>query len=218
MKRKRCYKCKKQRLVKFFSKRLASLDGLQKACKDCANIRNKRFYLENKKYYTQRYLYNRDDILAKNKQWNQNNKEKIKEHKDKFLNNNPEYYSQYRQLNKEILNNKARIRNNLRLKTDILFKLKKNYRTRLYDYYRGKNRSKRSEEIVGLSWEKFKIYLETKFLVGMTWANYGEWHIDHVIPLCSANNQKELEKLFHYTNCQPLWAKDNLSKGDKVIS
>lgn len=218
MQRKRCYKCKKQRLVKFFSKRSASLDGLQKICKDCANSNNHKYYKNNKSYYIDRYVSNRDILLKRNKKWNQNNQDKVKEHKRKFLKNNPDYYSKYRELNREKLNTKRRIRDSFRLKSDIIFKLKKNYRNRLYDYYRGKNRSKRSEEIIGLSWQEFKIYLETKFQTGMNWDNYGQWHIDHVIPLCSANNSKELEKLFHYTNCQPLWAKDNMLKGAKLFA
>ena len=51
----------------------------------------------------------------------------------------------------------------------------------------------------------------------MNWDNHGEWHIDHIIPLSSANTEEELIKLCHYTNLQPLWAEDNLSKSDKII-
>ena len=51
----------------------------------------------------------------------------------------------------------------------------------------------------------------------MTWNNRSEWHIDHIIPLSSAKTEEELYKLFHYTNLQPLWAKDNLIKGKKTI-
>lgn len=47
----------------------------------------------------------------------------------------------------------------------------------------------------------------------MNWDNYGEWHIDHIKPLAIAKNKKEIECLFNYKNLQPLWAKDNLSKG-----
>ena len=51
----------------------------------------------------------------------------------------------------------------------------------------------------------------------MTWENHGHggWHIDHIIPLDSALSEEELYKLCHYTNLQPLWAKDNIRKGNK---
>ena len=51
----------------------------------------------------------------------------------------------------------------------------------------------------------------------MTLENHGEWHIDHIIPLATANTYEEVIKLNHYTNLQPLWAKDNLSKGSKIL-
>lgn len=54
----------------------------------------------------------------------------------------------------------------------------------------------------------------------MIWENYGEWHIDHIIP-CSAFNLEDREqalRCFHYTNLQPLWAQDNLSKSNKIMS
>lgn len=215
--RKKCYKCLKTRLVKYFNKRKASKDGLQKVCKDCSRLQSKDFYFKNKQLYKDLYLKDRETILNRNKKWNKNNRDKVIQHKQKFMSNNPDYYSKYRKENKKILNRKTSLRDNFRRKTDILFKLQKNYRNRLYDYYRGTNRSKRSEEIIGLSWTEFKIYLENKFLIGMTWENYGEWHIDHIIPLASANSPKELENLFHYTNCQPLWAKDNILKGAKLF-
>ena len=51
----------------------------------------------------------------------------------------------------------------------------------------------------------------------MNWDNHGEWHIDHKIPLSSAKTEKELIGLCHYTNLQPLWALDNLKKGNKIL-
>lgn len=73
-----------------------------------------------------------------------------------------------------------------------------------------------TENIVGISYDEFKNYLESKFVDGMNWNNRGEWHIDHIIPLSSAKSEEELRELCHYTNLQPLWEKDNLKKSNKV--
>ena len=70
-------------------------------------------------------------------------------------------------------------------------------------------------------------YLESKFQPGMTWKNYGNpngdhtncWHIDHIIPCASfdLSDPEQQVKCFHYTNLQPLWAKDNIRKKDKIL-
>lgn len=70
-------------------------------------------------------------------------------------------------------------------------------------------------EILGIGWEGLKVYIENKFVDGMTWDNYGLWEYDHIIPISSAKNEEELIKLNHYTNFQPLWKEDNRSKSNK---
>jgi len=72
---------------------------------------------------------------------------------------------------------------------------------------------------LGCTLEQLKAHLESQFQLGMTWENHGVqgWHVDHIIPLASFNlaDRDQLLKACHYTNLQPLWAKDNWSKKDK---
>jgi hypothetical protein len=72
--------------------------------------------------------------------------------------------------------------------------------------------------LLGCTLEFLKGYLEAQFVEGMTWDNYGEWHIDHIIPCADfdLSNPVAQETCFHYSNLQPLWAEDNLKKGNKT--
>ncbi len=76
-------------------------------------------------------------------------------------------------------------------------------------------------ELLGTDIPTFRAWLESKFQDGMNWRNIGKfgWHIDHVIPCSSFDlaDEKQQRKCFHYTNLQPLWWRDNLSKGNKIL-
>lgn len=80
-------------------------------------------------------------------------------------------------------------------------------------------KSTKTETLIGMTFKELKVYLETRFTEGMTWENYGQWHIDHILPISrfDLTNLEEQKKAFHYTNLQPLWAKDNLKKHAKVL-
>ena len=71
---------------------------------------------------------------------------------------------------------------------------------------------------LGCSVQYLKCRLEKKFKKGMTWDNWGEWHIDHIIPLDSFDltDEKQYLEACNYKNLQPLWAKENFLKG-KII-
>jgi hypothetical protein len=81
----------------------------------------------------------------------------------------------------------------------------------------GYKKSSRTCEILGCSFEEFKLYLESKFEDWMNWENRGlyngdfnyGWDIDHIIPISSAENIEDLIRLNHYTNLQPLCSKVN---------
>lgn len=75
-------------------------------------------------------------------------------------------------------------------------------------------------DYIGCSISDLKSYISNKFTEGMTWENYGSkgWHIDHILPCASFDltDPEQQKKCFHFTNLQPLWAKENLSKGSKL--
>ena len=149
------------------------------------------------------------------KQYREENKERISERSKQWREENKEYFKQYREENKERLNEYRKQRKI----TDPLYKLSCNLRSRTSDAFKRKSYHKTSKtaEMLGVPYEVAFAHIERQFTKGMTWENQGEWHIDHIIPLASAETESELIKLCHYTNLQPLWAKDNISKHANVI-
>lgn len=141
----------------------------------------------------------------------------------------------YRAANRELLNAKQKIyyeanrgrysakslaAKKKRYKDDPLFAIEGLCRRRILTALSkvGYKKDSKTSEMLGCSFEELKCLLESLFLPGMSWDNRGKngWHIDHKIPLASAKTQEELEALCHYTNLQPLWAKDNYAKGAKM--
>ena len=97
-------------------------------------------------------------------------------------------------------------------------RLKSSIRKRIRDFMVG-IRCEESDKWLGCSWLFFRDYIESKFSHGMTWDNYGEWHLDHVIPLASFDltDKKQVLAACHYTNISPLWATQNIRKGRKIV-
>lgn len=74
----------------------------------------------------------------------------------------------------------------------------------------------RTAEIVGCTWDELASHIESKFAEGMNWDNRSLWHVDHIVPLKSASTKEDIIRLNHWSNLQPLWIFDNLSKGAKM--
>lgn len=102
---------------------------------------------------------------------------------------------------------------------DPLFALKMNMRGRINHVLAGNGwvKSRSNEKIFGCTYEFLLEYLTSLFTEGMSWENRSAWHIDHKIPLASAKTREEMYALCHYTNLQPLWASENMSKGAKIM-
>jgi hypothetical protein len=159
----------------------------------------------NKKYQEE----HQDELDEYKKEWYQKNKVKIIKRQKKS--------NQLRK--KEITEYKTKYSKNRR-KIDINFKIMGCLRHRVYLALKGNLKLSTTMKLMGCSIEQLKQHLESKFNRGMSWKNYGKWHVDHIKPCVSFDLTKPSEQLkcFHYTNLQPLWAKDNQSKRDNIIS
>ena len=204
---KQCTKCKQVKELTEFGKNGRLKNGLQSQCKYCI----KSYYQANKdKIRANQQAYyeaNKKKISEKGKEFREANKEKIKATKQAYYEANKEkiiaYAAKYQ---KE------------RMQTDNLFRLQHRLRTRTSQAFKAQGYSKKTktQQMLGVDWEVAKAHIERQFKKGMSWSNYGEWHIDHIIPLASAKTEAELIKLCHYRNLQPLWAEENLSKNATI--
>ena len=187
------------------------------------------------------YLKNKEKIAIRKKEWKKRNKEKVKLSDKKYYLKNREkrmkYQRKYRSIHsihqkayyreynkKYYFKNKERLsKNNTRnarerRKTNPSFRILSALRCRMLHALKGKNKSASTMNLLGVKnieivWQR----LESLFQDGMTRENHGVWHIDHITP-CTAfdlTDPEQQEKCFHYTNLQPLWALDNIKKGNR---
>jgi hypothetical protein len=138
----------------------------------------------------------------------------------RYLKNNPNYISNYLKKYRKTKVYKL-YKNSYRKKrrlNDINFAFLENTRKRIWSVLKGYTKTDKTKNILGCSLSEFKNYISSKFVDGMSFDNYGKWHLDHIKPCASFDLTCPVQQLacFHYSNLQPLWAKDNLKKGDKI--
>jgi hypothetical protein len=246
MKKKICSKCKEEKDVCEFYVDKTKTDGYYNCCKECKktylnerkdkqkeylkswrlnNPNYSKEYRQNNPTYTKKYYQNnRDTLLSRVKKHyllnKEKNLEKYRKLSKKYYENNKEQRLEYRKKYSE--NNRDKRNEYIKNKklSNPIFHLSHTIRNRLRNFLRTKNLDKNNKtfEIIGCSPIFLKEHLQKQFTENMSWDNYGTngWHIDHIIPLSSANTEEDLYKLCHYTNLQPLWAKDNLQKSNKI--
>jgi hypothetical protein len=211
-----CKECEKLRAVEYRKK------NREKVNQSSKNWRNNN--PENYKKTIQKYLEKNPNMTSTERikvyRQDENFKKKYSLKRKEYYQNNVEQEREkskkYYHENKQIIRKKNNEWKNDKRKNDGFYRMKINLRHRLRDYLIGESKGKRTKEIVGLDKIKFKLYIQSKFVDGMSWENYGKWHLDHIKPLCSAKDNEEALMLNHYTNLQPLWAEDNLRKNRKI--
>lgn len=202
----------------------------------------KAYYAENLEHIKNRqaryYKENQEKLISYSARWREGNPDKVAEYRSRYYQINKDVLSEKRRARyaasdktKErsrrrdyYLKNVGRNNNNCnayakwRKRIDPVFALSCSLRSRVSGLLakRELKKSSKIEHILGCSFEQLKGHLEAQFAEGMSWANRNQWHIDHIIPLASAKSVTDVVKLNHYSNLQPLWAKDNLAKGAQL--
>jgi len=154
---------------------------------------------------------NKEYMSNKSKTWYEQNKEHRKE-----------YFKKYREKNIDKIREVKRTYEKTRKHNDPLYKLIANFRTAIYQVLKENNIQKNGHyfEVLQYTPEDLIVHLENQFTDGMSWENYGEWHVDHLLPISLHNIQEigdeEFMKCWSLSNLQPLWADENIRKSNKV--
>lgn len=207
MKKKKCSKCEEGKHLNRFCKKKDGVCGRYSICKKCDSKKQREYQRKNrhKLSITDKAYYenNKEKILKRQRQYNVNNKEKISTNKKRYFQENKE----------KIYNSRKKCQTNK-------YNLNKNIRTRIGQSLNGNKNGASWEVLVGYTLFDLIKHLQKQFKPGMTFENYGEWHIDHKIPISAFNfsdpKHEDFKRCWALKNLQPLWAIDNLKKGNRL--
>jgi hypothetical protein len=209
---KKCSRCKKIKLISSFYIDKSKKCNLSSRCKICI--------IESSTNWRKKNPEKRRSIVKK---WDDNNKYKKKIYTKYYQKNNSKKLAEksknWRKNNlqraREVMNSYCK-----RKRNTLKGKLSMNMKSSIYRSLKG-NKNNHWENLVGYTVNQLKEHLEKKFLSGMSWDNYGKWHIDHIIPISVFNFKSsddiDFKRCWALSNLQPLWAFDNVSKKDKLI-
>ena len=187
-----CSGCNEIKSYDEYNKNKKSFRGIGSHCKKCKSLKDQK-YRNDPRF--------KDVLLVKKKEYYK--KVRDTDHYQNYQkerNMNRNYKAEYERMMKD---------ENRRLKTSL--------RKRIHSYFKQNKQLVRPNtetfKLLGADFFTVKEFIERQFLPGMTWANYGQWHLDHVIPLDAAGKNIDImTRLCYYQNLTPMWGKDNLNK------
>lgn len=194
-----------------FHKRADAKDGHVGICRDCYSLYHKEYYQKNgdkKRDKDREYARkNREARRIACRAYHEANKERLNEVSRQYAKTHRESINAA--YNKKIANNPE-------------FRLNHYIRSAIRVSLHGDKNGRHWEDLVGYSLTDLRVHIERQFVDGMTWDNYGEWHIDHIIPLSIFNisgiKSKGFKKAWALENLRPLWGIDNYRKNNKLFA
>lgn len=231
---KTCAHCRSQKPLDAFNRDRGKKDGRNAHCRECSKALKRKYYEENtehmkakssewrknnpvrfRKQHADWYERNREHARAKSKKRYRANAEIIKEKARRWREDNLEYAKErnreYARRNRESRNAK----NREAYANEVQFRLLVTMRGMIARTLRG-HKSRRTVQYLGYAPEQLRQRIEMQFTDGMSWGNYGEWHIDHTKPVSRFFRQGEYrpEIINALSNLRPMWARDNYRKND----
>jgi hypothetical protein len=232
----KCFRCEEVKNISCYIKNNNNKNGVIGICKQCKAIERKQ-QSESKDWDEIRKLITHKKCCTCKEELEVSLFSKRKSsdgYKAQCKSCASEYSKEYREKNKYILLEKRSKRKNSRTlhKKRPLTpyqKMIRNLRTRVIIAVKNQftEKSKKTIELLGCDWSMLKDHLERQFVENMVWDNYGSremnyvklsWHIDHIIPceMFDLSDPEQQRQCFHYTNLQPLWWYDNISKATRI--
>lgn len=225
---KACTRCHLAKPTDEYNRDASRSDGLMKWCRTCHKAQRAKNYQANRtarlakcKEWREK---NPEKQRAAVKRWTLANKDRVAACRARYLPKKRKQSRDYYQINRERILERTRARYHAhrceiyaRRKANAKIRIATALRIRLHGALRRRSKRGSAVRLLGCSVVDLISHLERLFQPGMSWQNYGRagWHIDHIVPLSSFDltDPDQLAKACHYTNLQPLWAKENLSKG-----
>lgn len=164
------------------------------------------------------YKKNKEAHLEKNRRWYKENKERhaelVRRWYDKNTDRKAELSRNWYKENKVRVIERARVRRGA-MASDPEYRMQRTMRNMVYSTV--KRKTDRTHKLLGYNAVDLRSHIERQFTKGMSWDNYGEWHIDHVVSIAQLMREGETDpaKINCLSNLRPLWAKDNQTKKDK---
>lgn len=180
------------------------------------HLKNRETRLARQREY---YRENKQAHADSARRWVEANSEKLRSYQATYRKRNhvrlKEYQQRYYQTHRE-----RRIRQQMEQdKANPNRRIASTLRKQLNRWVKKSSGRHSTNELLGCSFAEFRAWIESKFKRGMNWDNYGRlWHLDHIMPCCAFDltRPEQVKICFHFTNLQPLSARENLSKNRRI--
>lgn len=204
-----CTGCDRQLSIAQFSCDRSKIDGLQTRCKECRSAKDRNYYIANN-----------TKIIARSAAAYEADKPRHRQRATSWAAVNPDKVvlsrEKWRAANRDIEREAARIAQAEMLRNAPARRLNRAMSRAVWGTFRRKKQGRRWCEVVGYTQSELIAHLERQFLPGMSWSNYGAWHVDHKRPIVSfdftSSEDEDFKVCWSLGNLRPLWAKDNLRK------